>query len=69
MNEMKPQVFPAGWDEERVRKLAKHYETQTEDEQLAEHEAAFVAEDQSVMVVPTALIPKIVKLIAKKRPA
>ena len=47
----------------------KHDETQTEDEQFAEREAAFVAEDQSVMVVPTALIPKIVKLIAKKRPA
>ncbi len=54
MNELKPQAFPAGWDEERVRKLAKHDETQTEDEQFAEREAAFVAEDQSVMVVPTA---------------
>ena len=37
----KEQAYPAGWDEERTRKLAEHYDTQTEDEQLAEHEAAF----------------------------
>ena len=63
------QKYPAGWDEERVRALAKHYETQTEDEQVAEHEAAFLAEGQTVMVVPTELVPKIVKLIGKKRSA
>ena len=34
------QKYPPGWDEERVRALAKHYETQTEEEQVAEHETA-----------------------------
>jgi hypothetical protein len=63
------QAYPAGWDEERIRKLAEHYDNQTEDEQVAEHEAAFRAEGQTVMVVPTELVPKIVKLIGKKRPA
>jgi len=42
---------------------------QTEEEQVAKHEAAFSAKDQTVMVVPTELVPKIVKLISKKRPA
>lgn len=65
----KKQQYPAGWDEKRVRALAKHYENQTEDEQVAEHEAAFRAENQTVMVVPTELVPEIVKLIKKKRPA
>ncbi len=63
------QAYPAGWDEERIRKLADHYDSQTEAEQVAEHEAAFLADGQTVMVVPTALVPEIVKLISKKRPA
>ena len=69
MSKNKKQKYPAGWDEERVRKLAEHYDNQTEDEQVAEHEAAFAAADQTVMVVPTALVPKIVKLIGKMRSA
>jgi hypothetical protein len=60
--------YPAGWDEERVRKLAEHYETQTDDEHVAEHEAAMQAKgNQTVMVVPTELVPEVVKLISKKR--
>ena len=69
MTKKKKQAYPAGWDEERIRKLAEHYDNQTEDEQVAEHEAAMRAEDQTVMVVPTELVPEIVKLINKKRPA
>jgi hypothetical protein len=64
----KKQKYPAGWDEKRIRKLAEHYDNQTEDEQVAEHEAAFRAKGQTVMVVPTGLVPDIIKLINKKRP-
>lgn len=69
MTRKKKQKDPAGWNEERVRKLAEHYDHQTEDEQVAEHEAAMQAAGQTVMVVPTELVPEIVKLISKKRPA
>lgn len=69
MNKKKKQKYPAGWDEERVRKLAEFYDNQSEDEQVAEHEAALKAEGQTVMVVPTGLVPEIVKLINKKQPA
>lgn len=69
MSKPKRQRLPAGWDEERVRKLADHYDNQIEDEQVAEHKAAHLAENQTVMVVPTDLVPEIVKLIHKKRPA
>lgn len=68
MTKKKKQEYPAGWDEERVRKLAEHYDNQTEDEQVAEHEAAMKAEGQTVMVVPTELVPEIVKLINRKIP-
>jgi hypothetical protein len=69
MTKKPEQTYPAGWDEERIRHLVEHYENQSEDEQVAEHEAAFRAEGQTVMVVPTELVPAIVKLISEKRPA
>jgi hypothetical protein len=69
MTKKRKHVYPVGWDEGRIRKLAEHYENQTEDEQAAEHEAAFLAEGQTVMVVPTELVPEIVRLISKKQPA
>ena len=69
MTKKKKQAYPAGWDEERVRKLAEHYNKQTEDEQVAEHEAAFRAEGQTVMVVPTELVPEIQALIGRNRGA
>jgi hypothetical protein len=31
------QKYPLGWDEARVRKLAEHYDNQTEDEAVAEN--------------------------------
>jgi len=61
---MKQQHYPAGWNEVRVRKLLLHYETQTEDEAMAEDEAAFRRRDQTVMVVPKTLVPKITRMIA-----
>jgi hypothetical protein len=52
------QKFPPGWNDERVRKVLAHYESQTEDEAVAEDEAAFEAEGQTVMIVPTELVPE-----------
>ena len=57
--------FPPGWDATRVRQVLKHYEEQTEDEAVAEDEAAFEDQTQTLMEVPTALVPAIRALIAK----
>ncbi len=62
---MSEQTFPRGWDEERVRKVLVHYEEQTEDEAVAEDEAAFADAMQTVMEVPYALVPAIREIIAK----
>jgi hypothetical protein len=59
--------FPPGWDEERVQKVLAHYETQSEDEAVAEDEAAFEQPGQTVMEVPSELVPAIRELIAKHR--
>lgn len=60
------QKFPPGWDEERVRKVLAHYENQTEDEAVAEDEAAYEAEGQTVMIVPTDLVPAVRELLARR---
>ncbi|MGO9466644.1 MAG: hypothetical protein ACLQIB_12550 [Isosphaeraceae bacterium] len=43
--------------------------SKTEDEQVQEHEEAFLAEGQTVMVVASESVPEIVRLISKKGPA
>jgi hypothetical protein len=62
---MKQHTFPPGWDEERVRQVLAHYEEQTEDEAVAEDEAAIEESTQTVMEVPHELVPAIRELIAK----
>ena len=62
---MRQHRFLLGWDEERVQKVLAHYEEQTEDEAVAEDEAAFEDATQTVMEVPHALVPAIRELIAK----
>ena len=57
--------FPTGWDEERVRKVITHYDELTEEEAVAEDEAAFEDSTQTVMEVPNELVPAVRELIAK----
>ena len=45
--------FPSGWDEERVRRVLEHYESQSDEEAVAEDEAALSA--STVMDVPRGL--------------
>jgi hypothetical protein len=64
---MKQSKFPAGWDEERVRRVLAHYEDQTEEEAVAEDEAAYEDPNQSMIEVPRELVPAVRELIAKRR--
>lgn len=59
--------YPEGWDEARVRRVLEHYETQTEEEAVAEDEAAEEQEGQTLMEVPSDLVPVVRELIAKRR--
>ena len=64
---MKPNRFPPGWNEERVRKVLAHYEQQTEEEAVAEDEAAFEDSTETVIEVPKELLPEIRELIARHK--
>jgi hypothetical protein len=55
--------LPPGWDEDRVRRVIAHYESQTEQQALAEDEAAFKHGRRTVVEVPAELMPVIRGLI------
>ena len=59
--------FPEGWDEQRVRRVLEHYEHQTEDEAVAEDEAAYEDRTESMVQVPVELEPAVRELIAKHK--
>ena len=48
-----------------MKSVLAHYEEQSEEEAVAEDEAAYEEPDQTVMEVPTTLVPMIRELIAK----
>lgn len=56
--------LPEGWSDARVADVTTHYETQSEDEAVAEDEAALSDPGQTVMVIPTRLVPAVRKLLA-----
>ena len=64
---MRQAEYPAGWDEERVRRVLEHYEMQSDEEGFAEGEAAYEATTHTAMEVPVELVPAVRALIAKGR--
>ena len=61
--------FPEGWDDARVKRVLEHYETQPEEQAVAEDEAAAEQKDQTLMEVPSDLVPAVRELIAKRKKA
>lgn len=66
---MRQSRFPPGWDEERVRRVLEHYETQTEEEAVAEDEGTWEDPGQTIMEIPRELVPLVRELIAKHQAA
>ena len=64
---MKQQRFPRGWDEDRVQRVLEHYESQTEDEAVAEDEAAWEDTTHTFVAVPVESVDEVLKLIARHR--
>ena len=62
---MKKSRFPKGWDEKRVKKVLAHYEKQTEEEAVAEDEAAYEDKTQTIIEIPVQLVSAVRELIAK----
>ena len=56
--------YARGWNRKKNQELIDHYENQTEDEAVAEAEAAFNDPQQTVMLVPHELVPKVNRLLS-----
>jgi len=67
---MKKQKFPKGWDEKRVKQLIAELDARTDEEWIAADEAgATDSNGQTVITVPSALLPEIRRLLASHRSA
>ena len=60
-------AFPPGWNEQRVRELIAHYESQTEEEAVAEDEAPFEHRSTTMVEVPIDLLPAVRELLGRCR--
>lgn len=63
---MKKTKFPVGWDEERVKRVLAHYESQTEEQAVAEDEAAWEDRRATFVEIPNELLPAVRQLLATK---
>ena len=61
---MTTKIYPRGWNEARIRRVLKYYESQTDEEAVAEIESGL---ESTTMEVPTALVPVVRELIAKRQ--
>lgn len=61
--------FPEGWDEERVGRVLEHYDSQSDEESVAEDEDRLDSSKHTVMEVPAELVPGVRSLIARQQHA
>jgi hypothetical protein len=57
------QKLPKGWTEEEILELAEYYDNQTEDEAIAEAEAAYSDPAYAWVQIPHALLPRVRALL------
>ena len=62
---MSKQKLPPGLTEAKIREIIDHYENQTEEEAVAEDEAAFADPRFAMMQVPMELVEDVRNLIAR----
>src|SRR4051812_17513206 len=61
-----PNRYPKGWNRKKVKALIAHYENQSDEEAIAEDEAAYRSTHETMMAVPTDLVPTVRKLIERR---
>jgi hypothetical protein len=64
---MSKSSLPKGWDEARVKRVAEHYDAQTDNEAAEADELAYQATTHTSMNVPVDLVAKVRALIAKRK--
>ena len=57
--------YPKGWDKKRVEDVLAHYESQSEEEAIAEDEAAYENPTHTFVDIPNEMLPKVRELLAR----
>lgn len=63
---MTPSHYPEGWDAARVHGVLRHYEQQTDEEAVAEDEAAYEPPTHTAMAIPVDLVPAVRELLRRR---
>ena len=58
--------YPKGLNRKKVQALINYYENQTDEEAIAEAEAAYKNPAFTMMAIPVELVPKVQRLISKR---
>jgi hypothetical protein len=66
MKNKDPNRYPKGWNRKKIEALIEHYENQSDDEAIAEAEAAYRKRQSSLIEVPIKLLPEVRRLIARR---
>ena len=61
-----PSPYPPGWNRKRAQGVIDYYDHQSDDEAIAEAEAAYNNITMTMMPIPVELVPKVQRLIAKR---
>ena len=61
-----PNRYPKGLDRKKVRAIIDYYERQSDDEAIAEAEAAYRKRNTALIEVPVKLLPAVRELIARR---
>lgn len=61
------QKLPKNWDPSRISNLIDHYESQSEDDEAAEIEAAFEKEGMTMIAIPVDMVEEVRALVARRQ--
>jgi hypothetical protein len=62
-----PNKYPKGWNRKRVDAVIAHYDAQTEQESIAEADAAFENSRMTLVRVPNELVDQVKEFIDRRR--
>ena len=60
-----PNRYPKGWNAGKVRRVIRHYENQSDDQAIAEAEAAYRKRGTALVEVPIELLPQVRRILAR----
>ena len=60
-----PNVYPPGWDAQRVQEVIDYYDAMSDDDLASEIDAGDAGPNSTMMQIPTALVPAVRELLAQ----